>query len=197
MIGPDTVTANRSTTRGDAREEVLARVWELIADGGVGAFSMRDVAAATGVSVGTVTYHFANRERLVDEAFTALAERHDAIGRVAITSSRTGTRDEARTTLVYALHHLWGERTITLAAAELRIHATRSRAARESADIVAGICRHVVGELHRITDRSGTTPTQAVDLLDVAALRLAVGHQSADNFRVAIRRHVNNLYIHT
>ncbi len=178
---------------------MLTRVWELIADGGVGAFSMRDAAAAAGVSVGTVTHHFANRERLVDEAFAALVERHDTIGRVAITSSRTGTREEARTTLVYALHHLWGERTITLAGAELRIHATRSHAARASADAMADICRNVISELHRITDRAttSTTPSQAVDLLDAAAVRLAVGHQSADNFRVAIRRHVNNLYVHT
>lgn len=94
---------------------------------GSGAFSIRDVAAATGVSVGTVTYHFANRERLVDEAFAALAQRHDTIARVAITSARTGTRDEARTTLVYALHHLWGERAITLAAAELERAVQRLR----------------------------------------------------------------------
>ncbi|MBE7195705.1 MAG: TetR/AcrR family transcriptional regulator [Gordonia polyisoprenivorans] len=193
------MVANRSTTRGSAREETLARVWDLIAAGGVGAFSIRDAAAASGVSVGTVTYHFANRERLVDGAFAALAERHDTIARVAITSARTGTRDEARTTLVYALHHLWGERTITLAAAELRIHATRSRAARASADAVAGACRSVVAELHRIIDRPpvSTTPSQAVDLLDAAAVRLAVGHQSADNFRVAVRRHVNGLYLHS
>ena len=192
------VTANRSTARGSARGEVLARAWDLIADGGVGAFSIRDAAAATGVSVGTVTYHFANRERLLDEAFTALAERHDTIARVAITSARTGTRDEARTTLVYALHHLWGERTITLAAAELRIHATRSRAARASAEAVADTCRSVVAELHRITDRPPvSTPSQAVDLLDAAAVRLAVGHRSTDNFRVAVRRHVNGLYLHS
>ena len=192
------MTANRSTTRGDARAEVLARVWELIANGGVGAFSIRDVAAATDVSVGTVTYHFANRERLVDEAFAALAERHDTIAQVAITSARSGTRDEARTTLLYALHHLWGERAITLAAAELRIHATRSRAARASADAVAATCRRVVAELHRILDRPSvsTTPSQAVDLLDAAAVRLAAGHHSADNFRVAVRRHVNGLYLH-
>ncbi|MBE7190990.1 MAG: TetR/AcrR family transcriptional regulator [Gordonia polyisoprenivorans] len=190
--------ADRLASRGDPRAEVLARVWELIADGGVAAFSMRDAAAAAGVSVGTVTYHFATREHLVDEAFAALAERHDTIGRVAITSSRSGTRDEARQTLVYALHHLWGERSITLAAAEVRIHATRSRAAREAADTMTGICRSVIGELHRITERSttSTTPSQAADLLDAAAVRLAVGHQSADNFRVAIRRHVNNLYVH-
>lgn len=175
----------------------MARVWELIADGGVGAFSIRDAAAVAGVSSGTITYHFASRERLVDEAFAALAERYETIGRVAITSSRSATRDEASATLVYALHHLWGERTIALAAAELRVHATRSRAARESADSISGICRSVVGELHRVADRVRTTPTQAVDLLDVAAIRLAVRHQSADNFRVAIRRHVNNLYVHS
>ncbi|TSD93035.1 TetR/AcrR family transcriptional regulator [Skermania sp. ID1734] len=191
-MGGDFVTANRSTTRGSARGETLARVWGLIANGGVGAFSIRDAAIAAGVSSGTVTHHFVNRERLVDEAFAALAERHDAIGRVAIISSRSGTRDEARTTLVYALHHLWGERTITLAAAELRVHATRSRAARESAESVADTCRSVVGELHRVTERTMTTPTQAVDLLDAAALRLAVRHQSPENFRVAIRRHVNS-----
>ncbi|MCK5754283.1 MAG: hypothetical protein KAH46_16435, partial [Mycobacterium sp.] len=95
--------------------------------------------------------------------------------------------------------HLWGERTITLAAAELRIHATRSRAARASADAVADSCRSVVAELHRTTDRPpvSTTPSQAVDLLDAAAVRLAVGHQSTDNFRVAVRRHVNGLYLHS
>ena len=193
------VVANRSTTRGSARQEMLAQVWERIADGGVGAFSIRDVAAATGVSVGTVTYHFANRERLLDEAFAALAERHDTIARVAITSARNGTRDEARTTLIYALHHLWGERTISLAAAELRIHATRSQAARASADSVAATGRSVVGELHRIAERPpvSTTPSQAVDLLDAAAVRLAVGHQSTDNFRVAVRRYVNDLYVHS
>ncbi|WP_299577615.1 TetR/AcrR family transcriptional regulator [uncultured Williamsia sp.] len=190
------MTANKSTTRGGARAYTLEKVWELIADGGVGAFSMRDVATTAGVSLGTVTHHFGSRERLVDEAFAALAERYSTIGHVAITSSRSGSHNEACNTLIYALHHLWGERAITLAAAELRTHAARSAAARECAESVTEICRLVVAELHRITDRTGTPPSQVVDLLDTAAVRLAVRHQSPDNFRVAIRRHVNNVYVY-
>ena len=188
---------DRSSTPGGARTDILTGVWDLIAAGGVGGFSIRDAAAAAGVSAGTVTYYFSNRERLLEETFIALAARHNAIGAVAITSSRSGTDDTARDTLVYALHHLWGERAITLAAAELRTHAARSRAACDCADVVAGTCRRVVDELHRVTNEPRTRAAVAgvVDLLDAEAIRLAVRHQSPKTFRVAVRRHVNDLYL--
>ncbi|WP_170111185.1 TetR/AcrR family transcriptional regulator [Antricoccus suffuscus] len=54
----------------DVRDRVVLETFAQIADRGVDGMSMRTLAAATGLSVGTITYHFTNKRRLLLEAIT-------------------------------------------------------------------------------------------------------------------------------
>lgn len=67
---------------------------------------MRQAAEAADVSLGTVTYHFSNREQLVSFAFAALADHLESIVTTALSRSHDQRRDAAHAILVSALHHL-------------------------------------------------------------------------------------------
>lgn len=191
--------ANRSTVRGNARAKVITSAWTLIADGGVGSFSMREAADAAGVSLGTVTYHFKNREELVDASFSELVARHTAIGAIALRRVEHESREVAARLLLEALRDLWGDRVTALAGAELRIHASRSATARADASSHRASGMRVIGELHAILGRSHSRRTiEAVsDLLDAKVVRLAGRHRSATAFAAAVRRHLDALYVQT
>jgi AcrR family transcriptional regulator len=50
---------------------LLGVVYDLISEHGIDALTMRQVAAASGVSTGTINYHFGNKENLVISALEA------------------------------------------------------------------------------------------------------------------------------
>lgn len=62
--------AKTETKRGEARDDILRAVLDLIAEEGIECVTHRSVAARTGVSPGTVTYHFSTRDSLIDAALT-------------------------------------------------------------------------------------------------------------------------------
>lgn len=67
------------------RERILRATLELIAAGGVSAVTNRRVASAAGVSLGTLTYHFASQTQLLRESLMLYVEeetaRREAIAR--------------------------------------------------------------------------------------------------------------------
>jgi AcrR family transcriptional regulator len=70
-------------TRGDTRARILDTAWTLVRERGIGAVTVADVAAATGVSRQLLYVYFENRAGLL----VAMARRHDVrsgfAGRVA------------------------------------------------------------------------------------------------------------------
>lgn len=82
----------------DRREEILRATVAQIAERGVAAIRVADVATALGVSTALVFYHFRSKDRLVAEAF-AYAARRD-LDRLADVAGSGGT---ARQRLVRAL----------------------------------------------------------------------------------------------
>jgi AcrR family transcriptional regulator len=72
-----------TTTRGDSRARILDTAWRLVQERGIGAVTLADIAAATGVSRQLLYVHFENRAGLL----VAMARRHDVhsgfVGRVA------------------------------------------------------------------------------------------------------------------
>jgi AcrR family transcriptional regulator len=82
----------------DRREEILRATVAQIAERGVAAIRVADVATALGVSTALVFYHFRSKDRLVAEAF-AYAARRD-LDRLAEVAGSGGT---ARRRLVRAL----------------------------------------------------------------------------------------------
>src|SRR5215211_4229970 len=61
-------------TRGETRARILDTAWELVRERGVGAVTVADIAAASGVSRQLLYVHFENRAGLL----VAMARRHDA-----------------------------------------------------------------------------------------------------------------------
>src|SRR5262245_34038178 len=72
-----------TTTRGDTRARILDTAWRLVQERGIGAVTLADIAAATGVSRQLLYVHFENRAGLL----VAMVRRHDVrsgfAGRVA------------------------------------------------------------------------------------------------------------------
>ncbi|MGH8881336.1 MAG: TetR/AcrR family transcriptional regulator, partial [Stackebrandtia sp.] len=70
-------------TDADARRRaIIHAVWQVIAENGMGALSMRNVAAAAGVSVGRIQYWFPSKDELLTASVEAMlsnaAQLHDA-----------------------------------------------------------------------------------------------------------------------
>lgn len=70
----------RAWAAGDPYDEVIQAVWQVMADGGIDAVSMRRVAAAAGTSVGRVQYRFGTKDELLRASLHAMligaADRH-------------------------------------------------------------------------------------------------------------------------
>ena len=61
--------ARTRSTPDITRKHVLGTVYELISEHGIESLSMRQVAEATGLSTGTINYHFGNKHSLLIAAF--------------------------------------------------------------------------------------------------------------------------------
>ncbi|MDA2815141.1 TetR/AcrR family transcriptional regulator [Nocardiopsis sp. RSe5-2] len=66
----------------ERRTAIIHAVWQVIAESGMGAVSMRNVAAAAGVSVGRIQYWFRSKDELLRASLEAMVagagERHTA-----------------------------------------------------------------------------------------------------------------------
>jgi DNA-binding transcriptional regulator YbjK len=71
----DPATGTRSGRRNDPerRERIITACLDVIAESGVAGASHRRIAAAAGVPLGSMTYHFAGIDELLHEAFTRFA----------------------------------------------------------------------------------------------------------------------------
>jgi AcrR family transcriptional regulator len=77
----------------EIRERILASVMPLIAEHGIDGMTMRQVADVTGLSTGTINYHFSNKRGLVIAALERVYRIPDAVG------SARGTAAERLRTL--------------------------------------------------------------------------------------------------
>jgi AcrR family transcriptional regulator len=76
-----------AVTRGDTRARILDTAWGLVRERGVGAVTVADIAAATGVSRQLLYVHFENRAGLL----VAMARRHDVRSGFARRSTEAGS----------------------------------------------------------------------------------------------------------
>lgn len=72
---PEAAAGSRSGRRNDPdrRERIITACLDVIAESGVAGASHRRIAAAAGVPLGSMTYHFAGIDELLSEAFTRFA----------------------------------------------------------------------------------------------------------------------------
>ncbi len=74
MTIPSDTGTSTDTAREPRRNEVLQHVTALIGEHGIDGMTMRQVAHATGLSTGTINYHFGNKRGLVLAALASAGE---------------------------------------------------------------------------------------------------------------------------
>ncbi len=74
MTIPSETGTSTDTAREPRRNEVLQHVTALIGEHGIDGMTMRQVAHATGLSTGTINYHFGNKRGLVLAALASAGE---------------------------------------------------------------------------------------------------------------------------
>jgi AcrR family transcriptional regulator len=74
MTIPSDTGATTDSAREPRRNEVLQHVTALIGEHGIDGMTMRQVAHATGLSTGTINYHFGNKRGLVLAALASAGE---------------------------------------------------------------------------------------------------------------------------
>ena len=116
-----------------ARERILRATLGLIGEQGTGAVSNRQVASAAGVSLGTLTYHFSDRDELlreslrlfVGEEVARLTEVHERLRAMRVGGLTVAPDPELLRGLIRgALDGAAGD-DATVAQFELYLHATR------------------------------------------------------------------------
>lgn len=72
---PDVSAARARRTDPERRDRIVDACIEVIAERGVDGTSLRRVAAAADVPLGSMTYHFSGRDELLREAFARVADQ--------------------------------------------------------------------------------------------------------------------------
>jgi AcrR family transcriptional regulator len=115
------------------RDRILRATLELIAADGVGAVTNRRVAAAAGVSLGSLTYHFASQTQLLHESLLLYVEeetaRREAIAR------ELATRDPSIEEVTREIERMASDAAdipSQIAELELHLHAARDPQLREA-----------------------------------------------------------------
>ncbi|WP_069160892.1 TetR/AcrR family transcriptional regulator [Nocardia altamirensis] len=83
------------------REDLLAGARKAIVERGVAKTTARDIAAAAGVSLAAIGYHFGSKEQLITEALA------DALGNAIGDSMEAMIRDSGGTPLITGFTELW------------------------------------------------------------------------------------------
>jgi AcrR family transcriptional regulator len=165
------------------RERMLRATLKLIADGGVAAVTNRRVAAAAGVSLGSLTYHFASQAQLLRESLLLHVEEETARRR-QIARELAGERPDARQVAeaVERLVAIPAEIPQQIAELELHLQAARdpelreaSRRCFEAHEQIASAALSALG----IPDEERHAPTVVALMTGLAVRRLAGGGQDA------------------
>lgn len=114
------------TRRGEARDDIVRSVLEIIAENGIESVTHRSAAAKTGVSPGTVTYHFATRDSLIDAALTQYVSEYQAGLAEAVANQPILTRDALIRFLVGTTALQPDHLTLSIIEAEMALLAQRT-----------------------------------------------------------------------
>ncbi|MBE7192973.1 MAG: TetR family transcriptional regulator [Gordonia polyisoprenivorans] len=173
-------TVRERNPRGTGRNLIIAAAIDLIAERGLGAVRLRHVAERAGVSLGSTTYHFADRDELlaaaIDEHTSALLDA------VAVTGA-----DEAGA----AVREVFADRRTALVCAEIRLHATRDPQAAELADEVHRTLAVAV-DTARGRRRAAPAGDSVVATLNTLAVDTARAHTDPVTYAAAMRDRVDD-----
>jgi AcrR family transcriptional regulator len=162
-----------------ARERMLRATLQLIASGGIAAVSNRRVAAAAGVSLGSLTYHFDTQTQLLRESLLLYVEeettRREQIAR-DLAREKPGVEQLAQT--VAQLAAIPSDIPRQIAELELHLHAARDPELRDAShrcfqahEQIATAALTALG----IPNGASHAPTVVALMTGLAMRRLAAG----------------------
>lgn len=179
------------------RERILRATLELIADGGVAAVTNRRVAASAGVSLGSLTYHFASQAELLRESLLLyVAEETTRRERIAhkLASEKPGVEQVAEA--IEQLAAIPSDIPQQIAELELHLHAARDPELRDASqrcfeahEQIAAAALTALG----IPDGDRHAPTVVALMTGLAVRRLAAGGRDAQGTSEALLALVRGL----
>lgn len=186
------MTQKQPIKRGTGRTELIAATLRLIASRGLHAVTLRDIAGESGLSLGSTTYHFADRAALMRAAIAEYVADVESLVTDAVDTSKK--RRDVRTDggVHAATRRLFADRRQVLIRSELRLEATRDDALHE----LHLRCRDAVQMLVTALLRAEQQPAgagvvwAAVAALDVAAIDIASQYRDATEFAAAMSTHL-------
>lgn len=185
------MTKKQPVKRGTGRSELITATLRLVADRGLHAVTLREIAAGAGLSLGSTTYHFEDRVTLFRAAFSEYVTDTESLVADAVTALRTQRDVRSGEGMHDAIRTLFSDRRQVLIRSELRLEATRDAALHELHQrccdaiqtLIAGVLR---AEGQAAADRHAVW--SALALLDAAALDAASEYRdrNADDFAAAM-----------
>ncbi|HEV7936808.1 MAG TPA: TetR family transcriptional regulator [Solirubrobacteraceae bacterium] len=179
------------------RERMLRATLKLIADGGVAAVTNRRVAAAAGVSLGSLTYHFANQAQLLRESLLLHVDEETARRRLIaqeLAKEKPGVQQVAEA--VEQLVAVPADIPQQIAELELHLQAARdpelreaSRRCFEAHEQIASAALSALG----MSDGEQHAPAVVALMTGLAVRRLAGGGQDAQGTSEALLALVRGL----
>ncbi len=133
MLSSTATTTEDRRQAPETRERILRATFELIGRGGIGALSNRRIAAAAGVSLGSLTYHFPSQEELLRESLDLYVKEEVArLQEIAAELRARCPRPEEVAAEVQRLAAESVDRPQQLAELELHLQAARDPALQEA-----------------------------------------------------------------
>jgi AcrR family transcriptional regulator len=179
------------------RERILRATLEVIAADGVGGITNRRVAAAAGVSLGSLTYHFSSQSELLRESLLTYVE--DQTSRLEAIARELAARDptleqvsEEIERIVASGVEVRGE----IAELELYLHAARDSELREAASRCFDAHERFAASALRamgVEDAEAHAPVVVALMTGLAVRRLAGGGRTADGTSQALIAVVSGL----
>ncbi|GAB3696432.1 TetR/AcrR family transcriptional regulator [Actinocorallia lasiicapitis] len=175
----------------DARERILDATLRLVGEKGIGAVTNRSVATAAGVSLGTLTYHFASQTELLRETLNRFVDAEiDRITAIILRLADAGLAPEQAAAEVERVISEFTNAPEHVANLELHLHASRDPelriAATRSVDAYDRLTAAVLEGLG-IPEPERYAPTVVALFYGLAVRRLAIGDVNATGTADALR----------
>lgn len=153
---------------------------------------MRDISGESGLSLGSTTYHFADRAALLRAAFVVYVADVESLVTAAVATSRKRRDVQADGGVHAALRTLFTERRQVLVRSELRLEASRDDVLHE----LHRRCREAIRALVAAALRAEHQPAgadavwAALAALDTAAIDTACDHHDPVEFAAAMHAYL-------
>ena len=108
-VRPGTYTRGTETV-----DAILTAARNVLIDEGAAAFTIRRIAAACGMKVGNVSYHFPRKETLIQVLLDELLENYDKLLETRVRKPELSPAERLRMIIVICLEDIAGKRTTRL-----------------------------------------------------------------------------------